>query len=164
MANENYNVCLNLLKERYEDKQLMIYSHMSKLLKHENLADVKHISGLRKLFDTIDLQVWSLKNLGYEPDRCRPLLIPIITSNIPDDLNLIISRKFDSADSWDKEIVFNVLKSEITARNKVKMCKMNILESLLRGLLCSAIRKNCQFCVYFTKKILCEQVNVVLCV
>ena len=30
---------------------------MSKLLKLENITDVRDISGLRKLFDTIDIQV-----------------------------------------------------------------------------------------------------------
>ena len=54
LANENYNICFNLLKERYEDKQLMIHSHKSKLLKLENITDVKDVSGIRKLFDTID--------------------------------------------------------------------------------------------------------------
>ena len=53
LANENFNICLNLLKERYEDKQLMIHSHMSKLLKLENITDVKDVSGLRKLFEMI---------------------------------------------------------------------------------------------------------------
>ena len=47
LANENYNISLNLLKERYEDKQLIIHSHMSKLLKLENITDVKYVSGLR---------------------------------------------------------------------------------------------------------------------
>ena len=75
----------------------MIHSHMSKL------------SELMKLFDTIDIQVRCLKNLGYGPDRYGPLLIPIIASNIHDDVNLIINRKFDSADSWDREMVLNEL-------------------------------------------------------
>ena len=57
LANENYNICLNLLKERYEDKQLMIHSHTSKLLKLENITGNKDVSGLRKLFDTIDIRV-----------------------------------------------------------------------------------------------------------
>ena len=99
MANENYNICLNLLKERYEDKHLMIHSHMRKLLKLENITSIKDVSGLRKLFDTIGIQVQSLKMLGYEPERYGPLLISIITSKIPDDLNSIISRKFDPSDS-----------------------------------------------------------------
>ena len=47
----------------------MIHSFMSKLLKSENITDLKNVCGLRKLFDTIDMQVRSLKNLGYEPDR-----------------------------------------------------------------------------------------------
>ena len=59
---------------------------MSKLLKLENITDIKDVSGLRKLFDTIDIQVRSFKNLGYEPDRYRPLLILIITSKNPNDL------------------------------------------------------------------------------
>ena len=59
-----------------------------------------------------------MKNLGYEPDRNGSLLIPIITSKIPDDLNLIISRRFNSADSWDIEIILNALKTDITAREK----------------------------------------------
>ena len=84
----------------------MIHSHMSKL------------SGLRKLFDTIDIQVGSLKNLSYEPCRYGPLLILIIASKIPNNLNLIISRKFDSADDWDIEIVLNTLKTEIITREK----------------------------------------------
>ena len=46
----------------------MIHSHMSKFLKLENITDVKDVNGLRKLFDTIDTHVRSLKNLNYELD------------------------------------------------------------------------------------------------
>ena len=87
---------------------------MGKHLKFENITDVKDVNGLTKLFDTIDIQSWSFKNFGYEPDRYGPLLVPIIVSKIPDDPSLIISRKFDSRDSWDIEIVLNALKSETT--------------------------------------------------
>ena len=47
----------------------MIHSHMSKLLKLENVTDTKDVSGLRKLFETIDIQVRILKKLGSELDR-----------------------------------------------------------------------------------------------
>ena len=56
-----------------EDKQLMIHPYMTELLKLENITDVKDVSGLMKLFGTIDIQVRSLKNLGYESDRYRPM-------------------------------------------------------------------------------------------
>ena len=48
LANENYNICLNLFKERRDS-----HFHMSKLLKLENITDV---SGLKNLFDTINVQ------------------------------------------------------------------------------------------------------------
>ena len=89
-----------------------------KLLKLQNITDVKDISGLGRLFNTIDMQVQSLKNLGYESDSYGPLLIPIITSKIPNAFSLIISRKFDSAENWDIKIVFDAWKTEITAREK----------------------------------------------
>ena len=57
------------------------------------------------------------------------------------------------------------------------MCGISILKNLLQALLCPEIRKNNQFCPYFenkpnkgvvldfwTRKVLCEQVNIVLCV
>ena len=101
LANENYSICLNLLKE---DKQLTIQSRVSKLLKLENITSV-NVSGLKKLFHAFDIQVRSLKNL--------------ITSEIPGDLNLIINRKFDSA------IILNALKTEITARGKTIFVRSN---------------------------------------
>ena len=128
LAHENYNICLNLFKERHEDKQLMIHFHMSKFLKLKNITDVKDVSGLKKLFDTIDIQVRSLKNLGYKPDRYEPLLIPIIISKIPDHLNLIISKKFDSKDRRDIETALNALKTEITARHYLKYARISCIE------------------------------------
>ena len=46
---------------------------MSKLLKLENITDIRDISGLRELFDTIDIQVRSLKNVGCDRERYGPL-------------------------------------------------------------------------------------------
>lgn len=105
---------------------------------------------LGKLFDTIETQVRNLKYLGNEHDRYGPFLIPVITSKIPDDLNLISSRKFDSADSCVIEIALNALKTKVTAeeksvfQNKLKICEMSYSRY-------STIRKNGKFRVYFVK-------------
>ena len=94
LSNENYKIALDLLKERYDDKQLLIHSHMQKLLNLKTVEDVKYICLLRRLFDIIEIQIRSLKNLGYESDRYGPLLIPIIASKLLQELNLFISRQF----------------------------------------------------------------------
>ena len=85
LSNENYKIALDLLKEHYDDKQLLIHSHMQKLLNLKTVEDVKDTCLLRRLFDIIEIQIRSLKNLGYESDRYRPLLIPIITSKLPQE-------------------------------------------------------------------------------
>ena len=160
---------------------------MCKLLTLENITEVRDVSGLRKLFDTINIQVRSLKNFDYELDRYGPLLIPIITSKILDDFSLITSRKFDSADSWVIEIFLNALESEITAREKTVLiskraenvrdeyCRELITgstwlshqgKSLISCLFCKKPHKsqNCRAVSdIWQGKILCKQVKVVLC-
>ena len=62
-----------------------------------------------------------MTNLGYEPDRDEPLLISVIASKMSDNLYLTISKRFDSADSWDIEIILNASKTETTAREKTDL-------------------------------------------
>ena len=74
--------------------------------------------------------------MGRDPHRYRSLLIPIIASKTPDHLNLIISRKFDSAGSWDIQIVLNALKTEFTARENTALVSKqgkNMLDENFRG-------------------------------
>ena len=121
LSNENYEIALKLLKERYDDKQLLIHSHMQKLLNLKPIENVKEICLLRKIYDIIEIQIRSLENLGYESDRYGPLLIPIITSKLPQELNLLISRQFESSESWEIDQVLKTLKTEITAREKTSV-------------------------------------------
>ena len=121
LSNENYKIALDLLKERYDDKQLLIHSHMQKLLNLKAVEDVKDTCLLRRLFDIIEIQIRSFKNLGYESDRYGPLLIPIITSKLPQELNLFISRQFECSEGWEIDQVLNILKTEITAREKTSV-------------------------------------------
>ena len=41
LSHENYAISLNLLKEHYNDKQLLIYSHMQKLVLTKTRNDLK---------------------------------------------------------------------------------------------------------------------------
>ena len=120
-SNENYKIVLDLLKERYDDKQLLIHSHMQKLLNLKTVEDVKDTRLLRRLFDIIEIQVRSLKNLRYESDRYGPLLIPIITSKLPRELNLFISRQFECSEGWEVDQVLKIFKTERKAREKTSV-------------------------------------------
>ena len=47
LLHENYVISLNLLKERYNDKQLLIYSHIQKLLNLKQVEDIKDVCLLK---------------------------------------------------------------------------------------------------------------------
>ncbi|XP_065678959.1 uncharacterized protein LOC136093693 [Hydra vulgaris] len=121
LSNENYKVALDILKERYENKQNMISSHMRKLLSFERLHSVNKTEKLRHLLDIIDIQIRSLETLKNTSEMYRPLLVPIILQKIPEELNLIINRQLDKNSSWDVLTIINILKSELRAREQVSL-------------------------------------------
>ena len=73
---------------------------------------------MRKLFDNIETQVRSLNCLGYDCHSYGPMLIPILLSKLPQDLNLEIRRKFGK-NVWDIKSIIDTLRLEIEAREKI---------------------------------------------
>ena len=101
ISDENYKLAIDLLKERYDNKQLLISTHMNNLLKLEPVTSLDEILLLRQIYDRVESQIRSLENLDIDSKNYGPLLIPVLMSKLPQDLNLIISRKFTGNDSWD---------------------------------------------------------------
>ena len=118
LTNDNYQTALDLLNERYDNKQLLISTHMKNFLKLEQVKDIKNIDALRQVLDNITIQKRSLENLDITANMYGPLLIPVILSKLPDELNLILSREFNDKDCWDITPVLDILKKEIKAREK----------------------------------------------
>ena len=137
LTNENYNTALDLLKERFDNKQLQITIHMKNLLKIPTVSDLKDISQLRLVYDNIETQIRSLENLNIAPETYGPLLIPVLQSKLPSDLNLIISRRFNNLDCWDITEVLKVFKEELSAREKAYVSDSDVdrftSSSLLSG-------------------------------
>ncbi|XP_066927907.1 uncharacterized protein [Clytia hemisphaerica] len=118
LSNENYPIAMKLLEERFGDEQIIISSHMNKLLELPKIMNVRDIIGLRILYDTAESQIRSLQAFGLLVKNYGPLLVPVILSKLPDSLKLIISQKSDS-DIWDAENILKVLQKEILAREKL---------------------------------------------
>ena len=118
LSNNNYETAFNLLKDRYDNKQLQISSHMKSLLEISDIYNVNNIDSLRTMYDNIETQIRHLKHLGIEADMYGPMLVPIIMSKIPQEINLIISRQLQDKDCWQIDDVLRIFKSELTAREK----------------------------------------------
>ena len=119
LSNENYSVALNILKNRFSNKQLLISIHMKKL-SPEKVKDVRNISELRKMFDTIEIQIRSLENLSVDENMYGSILIPNLLEKLPEVLNLIINRELNGSQAWNIINVLEILKNEISARENTR--------------------------------------------
>ena len=57
LSEPNYSVAIEMLQERYGDKQVLISTHMNKLLNLSNSGNLNDLKYLRQLYNNIDTQV-----------------------------------------------------------------------------------------------------------
>ena len=72
---------------------------------------------LQQIYDTIESNVRDLQSLGIHADSYGNLLIPVMFSKLPEELRLIISRKFD--DTWEIDLLLQAFKAKLEARERV---------------------------------------------
>ena len=81
------------------------------------MTSSRNIKGLRQLYDKVESQVRCLKSLGVDSASYGTLLTSILTSKIPHDLSLIISREVPQ-DEWEFEAILKVIEREVEARER----------------------------------------------
>ena len=114
----NYHKAIDTLHKRFGCKQLIINKHMDAHLKFEAVSSSQNTRALRKLFDNISCHVRSLKSLGVEPDSYGELLCPVLLSKIPQDLQLIVSRRVSESD-WNLDLLMTAIEEELSARERI---------------------------------------------
>ena len=67
LTESNYETAIELLQQRFGDKQVVISSHMDSLLQLPQLRSSTDTKGLRRLYDQIEAHVRGLKSLDV-PD------------------------------------------------------------------------------------------------
>ena len=77
LTNDTYIQAWELLKERYGNPQLIIATHMNKLIKLSKVNG-SNVTKLRELYDSIGSNVRALKTVEIQQEHFGSLLIPII--------------------------------------------------------------------------------------
>ena len=103
---------IDILRDRFGKPQLLISNHMEALLKLSMVSSVHETKRLRDLYDKIEINIRSLK-----------AIVPVVMEKIPSELRLIISRNFGSKETWDLDVLFNALKSELGTRERCNAVK-----------------------------------------
>ena len=115
LNSENYKEALNILIDRYGNPQVLISAHMETLVKINKVKNMENLEALRKLYNDIENCMRNLKSLKIESSTYGYLLIPLLKEKIPDELNMIISRKF-SGNVWTLELMLKYFNEELQAK------------------------------------------------
>ena len=110
---------MDTLKERFDCEEVVISAHMDALLKLPGANTNSDTKKLRGIYDEVEQHVRGLKAVGISSKQYGKLLVPILMNKIPQELQLIITRKLGK-EKWDLDALQNAFKEELEAR---EMCE-----------------------------------------
>ena len=115
LSAENYKEAIALLKDRYGNEQVLISAHMQSLLSIKKIKNKDNIKSLCNLYNHVESCIRNLRSLKLESKEYGSPLIPILSERRPDDLSIIISRKFGSS-IWTLDKVLEYFHEELRAQ------------------------------------------------
>ncbi|KFM62154.1 hypothetical protein X975_06179, partial [Stegodyphus mimosarum] len=118
ISEQNYDEAVEILKNRFGRKDIIINSHMQKLLNLTPVTKTSDILKLRKLCDTIETEIRSLKSLEVTPDKYSYMLIPAIMKTLPSEITLEFNRKTDSSSFFNVDKLIQFIRSELECRER----------------------------------------------
>ena len=126
LTNENYTKAIEILKERFGDKQNIINAYMDSLTRAT--PPTYEISSLRTFYDSYESNIRGLEALDVKTDTYGCLLIPILLKKLPESIRYAIFRSDSSADkSLDKLRI--ALRREIETIEKGRLSTTNSYET-----------------------------------
>ena len=128
LTSENYKEAVKILSDRYGNKQLLITSHMDKLMNIKPVASTRDLTKIREVYDLIEVHVRNLSSLEIETSQYGPVLVSIVMSKLPNEIKLHISRSMPLNEGWDVDTLLQNLKQEIESRemcSRMSACNTN---------------------------------------
>ena len=124
LTGAKYKEAIDILTQRFAQKQIVVNAHIETLLNLPRVSSEKDIKGLRKLYDSGEINARSLKSLGIDFKQYGTLLVPIIMSKLPEEIPLTIT-KGASADKWEPGAFLKTLRTELEAQEQCGVMKFD---------------------------------------
>ena len=112
----NYDEAVNILNDRFGNKQLLISSNMEKLLSIPAVYTVENIEKIRDMYNKIETCIRNLRSLNVRKQQYGPVLISIVMAKLPEEIRLVISRCMPTNEEWSTESFLEILKKEVESR------------------------------------------------
>ena len=99
LTGANYGEAIAVLKRRFGNKQQII-CYMDILVTVPAVIGNHDVKPLRRLYDTMESNVRSLRSLGFPADSYGSLLSTLIMNKLPNELRSIIRRLETMTGNW----------------------------------------------------------------
>ena len=138
ISNENYNVALQLLHERYGDIQAVINAHYVKLM--ELPPCQTNTNSLRTLYDTIERHLRCLDAQGQ--DINQDIFVTMITSKLPSEVLIQMEITKSMSTMWTVKLLRESLKTYLMARESAERQCSNIKPPEIKNFQTSGFKQN----------------------
>ena len=115
-TSENYAEAVEMLCDRFGNKQVIISSHMRKFDEIKTVRNISDLNGLRNLYDQIESNVRSLQTVGVLSQSYESWLTPKILQCIPEELRISLMRTLQG--TWSLDVLLKELKAELNIREQ----------------------------------------------
>ena len=113
LTHTNYARAVDLLRERYGQKHIIIHSTIQALLQLPIPSSNLH--SLRKFYDDMETKIRALESLGKPQENYGDVLVPIVLENLPCDIREHLARQHGD-DGWLLSDVRYTIFKEINIR------------------------------------------------
>ena len=115
-TSENYAEAVEMLCDRFGNKQVIISSHMRKFDEIKAVRNISDLNGLRNVYDQIESNVRSLQTVGVSSQSYENWLTPKILQNLPEELRISLMRTLQG--KWSLDVLLKELKAELDIREQ----------------------------------------------
>lgn len=119
LTGANYRAAVDVLKQRFGNVQVIVASHMESLLNVASVTSEDDVTGLRKLYTTVETHIRSLQSLGMSRKSYGSLLTSVLMSRLSAEFRLIVSRKIVGTEQhWEIGELLSAVHLELCARER----------------------------------------------
>ncbi|GFW35260.1 integrase catalytic domain-containing protein [Trichonephila clavipes] len=149
-VNDSYSSLFEALEGRYENKRLIVNSHIAELL-NPNKIKFESAFHLRSLIDSVQSHLRALKQLELEPNAlCESMLIVVITQRLDDESRKQYEMELHSNDlpKWNNFLDFLIKRSQAleNVQRNSSLKNKNEYSPKFRSFVVKSNEKTCPLC------------------
>ena len=118
LTEKNYEVALNLLKDRFAKPAIIKQAHIREIMNCSPVFNEKNIRKMRDLYDCLETHCRGLEALGVDQENYSCIVVPTVMEKIPDAVRLNMIKGIKNLDDWTMEELPDAFRDELEIRER----------------------------------------------